>query len=154
MPIFLPLWVYCDCSIIPCHNCPNVTYMWLLSRESFRAIFSLHFFPEVSVVPPCISGIRSNLRKNSNICKIDYNTQMELTIADWEVQEVKNFTQRSTLTRRYKEESGSIQNVNFKAHQSFINIQEVLIGHINILTLWGIPSTSRIVHNITEWTTS
>ena len=56
-----------------------------------------------------------------------------------------------TLAKRYKGETGTVQEANSYVRQKLTNAQEeVLVRHINDLTDRGLPPTPRIVKNIAE----
>ena len=85
--------------------------------------------------------------------------RMELALADWNQQEYPNVLQtsknydpvESTLRRRWKGQILSHEEISSEYKQRLSTAQEeVLIQRINQLANRGIPTTSRIVHNLAE----
>jgi hypothetical protein len=98
-------------------------------------------------------------RNFSTYCAMDYNTRMIKAIEDLQSQQPPRYAatarkwkvEKSTLWRRYKGETGTIQEANSYARQKLTNAQEeALVGHINKLTDRGLPPTPQMVKNIAE----
>ena len=90
---------------------------------------------------------------------MDYNTRMTKALDDLESQQPPKYAEtarkwkvdKSTLWRRHKGETGTIQDANSYTRQKLTNAQEeVLIGHLNRLTDRGLPPTPQILKNIAE----
>ena len=90
---------------------------------------------------------------------MDHNARIESALADLKSQKAVNYSatarkwevERTTLAKRHKGQTGTIQAANSESRQRLSNAQEeVLIGHINRLTERGIPPTCRITRNIAE----
>src|SRR5205809_6050318 len=99
---------------------------------------------------------------NSDTSHMDHNARIERALEDLRSQERINYKktaekwglERTTLAKRHKGQTGTIEAANSDVRQRLrlTNAQEeeALIGHINRLTLRGMPPTSRIVRNIAE----
>lgn len=96
---------------------------------------------------------------NSNTSKMNHNARIESALEELSTQERINYkktaekweVERTTLAKRHKGQTGTIQAANSEVRQRLTYMQEeTLVGHINRLTLRGTPPTSRIVRNIAE----
>jgi hypothetical protein len=90
---------------------------------------------------------------------MDHNARINSALADLESQMNINYSatarkwgvSRQTLAKRYKGETGTVQEANSYVRQKLTNAQEeVLITHVNRLTERGLPPTPQIVRNIAE----
>ena len=96
---------------------------------------------------------------NSTPLRSTHNARMASAIEDLKSQDRVNYSKtakkwkvkRTTLAKRYKGQTGTIQEKCSTIHKRLTNEQElVLIEQINKLTLRGIPPTCRIVRNLAE----
>ena len=92
-------------------------------------------------------------------CAMDHNTRINKALDDLESQQPPKYAEtarkwkvdKSTLWRRHKGETGTIQEANSYARQKLTNAQEeVLVGHVNKLTARGLPPTPQMVKNMAE----
>jgi hypothetical protein len=90
---------------------------------------------------------------------MNHNARIEAAIADLESQERVNYAaaarkwgvERTTLAKRYRGETGTIEEATSYSRKKLNSIQEeALIGHVNKLTDRGIPPTPQILINIAE----
>jgi hypothetical protein len=90
---------------------------------------------------------------------MDHEARIQAAIADLESQDRTNFAatarkwdiERSTLSRRYRGETGSNQDASSYARRQLTDAQEqTLIKHINKLSDRGLHPTPQIVKNIAE----
>lgn len=91
--------------------------------------------------------------------RMDHNAQMTSALADLESQKRTNFAatarkwqvERTTLAKRYKGKTGTVQEAISYTRQKLTNAQEeVLIAHLNRLTDRGLPPTPQMLKNIAE----
>jgi hypothetical protein len=90
---------------------------------------------------------------------VSHNDRIELAIADLESQAQPNFAitarkynlKRTTLSRRFKGETGSKENAVSYALKAFTNVEkDVLVRYINNLNARRLPPTSQIIKNLAE----
>jgi AraC-like DNA-binding protein len=90
---------------------------------------------------------------------MDHNARIKAAITDLESQNRPNIKatakkweiNRSTLSRRFRGETGSNRDANSYARRQLTDVQEeTLIKHINNLSNRGLPPTPQIVKNIAE----
>src|SRR6201999_904068 len=95
----------------------------------------------------------------STHAQMDHNTRIAKAIEELDSQERINYAatakkwdiSRETLSKRYKRQTGSIQEANSQSRQKLTTAQEeALIRHINKLSDQGIPPTPQILKNIAE----
>ncbi|KAJ9644779.1 hypothetical protein H2199_003744 [Coniosporium tulheliwenetii] len=99
------------------------------------------------------------VRDDLDRAQMDHNARIEAAIADLGSQERTSYAAtarkwrvvRETLAKRYKGETGTVQEANSYARQKLISAQEeALIKHIDKLTDRGLPPTPQMVKNIAE----
>ena len=90
---------------------------------------------------------------------MDHNARIAKAILELQSQDPPKYAEtarkydidKSTLWRRFKGKTGSIQDANSTSRQKLTNIQEeVLIEHVNKLTDRGIPPTPQMLKNFAE----
>jgi hypothetical protein len=90
---------------------------------------------------------------------MDHNARIQAAITELESQERINYAAaatkwnifRSTLSKRHRGKTGTIQEANSYARQRLTNTQEkTLIEYINKLSDRGLPPTPQIVKNLAE----
>lgn len=92
------------------------------------------------------STMDHNARINSALAELEsqININHSATARKWGIS-------RQTLAKRYKGETGTVQEADSYVRQKLTNAQEeVLIAHINRLIERGLPPTPQIVRNIAE----
>jgi hypothetical protein len=96
---------------------------------------------------------------HSKMDYIPYNDRIELAVADLESQESLNYAQttkkwdidRSTLSRRHRDITGSKQDQYSYTFKALIDEQEdVLVRYINNLSTRGLSPISQIVRNLAK----
>ncbi len=97
--------------------------------------------------------------QHSNIDNIPHNARIQLAITDLEWQKHINYTataknndiEHTTLTRRYRGETGIKRDTISNSRKTLTNLQEkTLVKRINISSAREIPPTPQIVKNLVE----
>lgn len=90
---------------------------------------------------------------------MDHNGRLAKALKDLESQKRPNFSttakkyqvERTTLAKRFKGQTGTIQEANSNSRQKLTTVQEgTLVAHINKLSERGLPPTPQIVKNLAK----